>query len=155
MKKILLLIAVLALIITGCGSEELDGKVVLDNSIKTREGSIGKSDKDFLEITDKKPTTIRNDSTEKWRMVKFADNKDTLKHLLSYNKLYMTKDTTIHILTNFTMKTTTSVNDYGDHLIVDVYEYQDGEEHDAKEIGTGLLLAEYKIYKDNGDIIKN
>lgn len=124
-----------------------------ENEEKKREFVIGKCDKDFLEVTNIKPGTIRNDVTEKWRMVKFAEPINTLEYLLSYNDMYMDKNTSVHVLINFTYGTTTLINDFGTYLDVSVFEYQDKEEHDAKKIGTGFLLGEYQIYKDNGDIV--
>lgn len=130
------------------------GRVKLDSSTPKREFTVGKSDKNFLEITDTKPGEVRNDVTGKWRKVRIAESVDINEYLLSYNKLYMTEDSSaVHIIFNFTYKTTTVINDFGSYLSVNVYEYVDKEEHDAKKIGTGLHLGEYKIYKDNGDIV--
>lgn len=37
-------------------------------------------------------------------------------------------------------------------LDVTIYEYVDKEEHDAKKLFSGMLLTEYFVYIDNGDI---
>lgn len=42
----------------------------------------------------------------------------------------------------------------GDYMDVSIYDYVDGEEYDAKQMFTGTLLKEYKVYIDNGDIIE-
>ena len=51
-------------------------------------------------------------------------------------------------------KTSTSIRDIGGILYVSVYEYVDGEEHDAKIMFSGMHLSDYMIYIDNGDIEK-
>lgn len=154
MKKLITIILITVLI-TGCGGKEvLDGSVNIDTSIEKREGTVGKSDKDFTEVTTLKPSTVRNDTTEKWRKVTISKSGDINEYLLSYNKLYMAEDTTVHAIVNFTNKTTTLINDNGDYINVRTHEYRDKEEHDAKKLGSGMLLGEFNIYKDNGDIIK-
>ena len=39
-----------------------------------------------------------------------------------------------------------------DRLDVSVYEYVDKEEHDAKLLFSGMLLKEYHVNKDTGEI---
>lgn len=129
------------------------GEVKLDLSIPEREFTLGKSDKNFLDITNSKPTDIRNDVTESWKMVKISENVDVAEYLISYSDLYFGEDDSVHVLINFNYNTTTVFNDYGSYLSVRVHEYVKREEHDAKKIGRGLQLAEYNIYKDNGDIV--
>lgn len=155
MKKVLSIILVLTLVmLVGCGADEevLNGEVELDLSIEEREGSIGKSDKDFTELTNSKPSEVRNDATKKWRKVTLSKGANMAEYALSYNKLFMDEDTTVHSIINFGNKTTTMINDLGSYLSVRIHEYEDKEEHDAKELGSGMLLKEYNIYKDNGDI---
>ena len=156
MKKILPIILILSLFLTGCGKEEiLDGSVDLDLTIQEREGAIGKSNKDFTELTNSKPSTVRNDVTEKWRKITLSKSIDINEYLLSYNKLYMTDEpSAVHWIINFNHNTTTSISDMGDYLYVTVHEYVDKEEHDAKVLGNGMVIGEFNIYKDNGDIMK-
>lgn len=156
MKKILVLIALLSIFIVGCGgdNEVLNGEVELDLSIAEREGSIGKSDKDFTELTTLKPSEVRNDATGKWRKITLSKGVDIAAYILSYNKLYMDEDTTVHSIINFGNKTTAMINNLGSYISVRVHEYQDKEEHDAKELGGGMFLKEYHVYKDNGDIVE-
>lgn len=155
MKKLLIILLGIILL-TGCGNDKSvkDGSVELDTAIDEREFTIGKSDKDFIEVTDKEPTKVRNDSTEKWKMLKISESVELEPYILSYNKLYMQDDSTApHIIVNFTYKITIMLNDFGSYVSVRVHEYVDKEEHDAKTLGSGLELAEYNIYKDNGDIV--
>ena len=154
MKQIIIIL-IIGVLIIGCGKKEtLNGSVELDLTIQERDGAIGKSDKDFTEVTKLKPSTVRNDVTEKWRKITLSNGIDIAEYALSYNKLYMNDDTTIHWIINFGDNTTTSINDQGTYLDVSIREYVSKEEHDAKALGGGLLLKEYQIYKDNGDIIK-
>jgi len=121
--------------------------------VPAREESIGTSDKDFTELTKSKASKMLNDVTGKWKKSTFAKSVDLNEYLISYNELHM-KGSEVHVIVNFNYSTTTIVNDYGDRLSVRVHEYVKKEEHDAKSVGGGLLLGEYEIYKDNGDIIR-
>lgn len=154
MKKILVLVALLSIFIVGCGGEEaLNGEVELDTSIEEREGSIGKSDKDFLELTTTKPSEVRGDNTGNWRKVTISESVDIEEYIVSYNNLYMEEDQ-VHAIVNFNYNTTTMLNDFGNMVSVRIHEYVDKEEHDASKLGSGMLLKEYEIHKDNGDIIE-
>ena len=154
MKKIVLLIFIISILVTGCGKKEtLNGDVELDLSIAERENAIGKSDKDLTELSERKPSEVRNDTTGKWRKTTLSEPVDITEYALSYNKLFM-EDDEVHFIVNFNYSTTTIINDYGGFLSIRTHEYVDKEEHDAKMLGGGMLLVEYEIYKDNGDITK-
>lgn len=133
-------------------SNETEG-VELDESIPEREFTIGKSDKNVKDLTKSKPSKVRNDVTERWKMIKIAESVDVNEYLLSYANEYFEEDDLVHVIINFNYQTTTMINDFGTYLDVRVHEYVDKEEHDAKKIGSGLLLGNYQIYKDNGDIV--
>ncbi|NBI08234.1 hypothetical protein [Senegalia massiliensis] len=132
------------------------GEVELDLAISEREFTVGKSDKNFLDVEDDlKPNSfVKGDSTGKWRKIIITKSVDINEYLLSYKKLYMPDDIeSVHVIFNFAYNTTTVVRDVGPYLGAEVYEFVEGEPQDAKKIGTGLLLGEYQIYKDNGDIV--
>ncbi|WP_164907532.1 hypothetical protein [Clostridium septicum] len=51
------------------------------------------------------------------------------------------------------MKTTTKVSKLDSNtLSVTVHEYKNKEEHDANKLFGGVVLADYFVYLDNGDI---
>lgn len=159
-KKVLILVSTLLLItfaLMGCGGaseEKSEEEVKLDLSIAEREGAIGKSTKEFTELTKAKPNNVRNDVTKKWRKITIEKSTNITEYLLSYSNLHITDDTTVHIIFNFSTNTTTMINDFGSYLDVRIYEYAEKEEHNAKKIPGGMLLSGYAIYKDNGDIVK-
>lgn len=111
---------------------------------------VGKSNKNYLDITNNKPTDIRNDVTNKWKKSTIAENIEIEKYLLSYKDLYMEEGDT-HFIINFNYNTTTVVNYTGGLLHADIKEYVSKEEHDAKKIGGGMLLKSLIVYPD-GDI---
>ena len=74
------------------------------------------------------------------------------EYALSYYQKYFTDDKEIHGIVNFNSNTTTKISVLGDMLDVTVYEYVDGEEHDADKLFSGMLLKQYFVYLDNGDI---
>ena len=76
----------------------------------------------------------------------------TLYYTLDYYKEYFKSDDEIHAIVNFNYKTTTKISVMGNLLDVSVYEYVDKEEHDAKLLFSGMLLKEYHVNKDTGEI---
>ncbi|GIO18141.1 hypothetical protein J18TS1_12410 [Oceanobacillus oncorhynchi subsp. incaldanensis] len=115
-----------------------------------KENIVGKSDKDASEIISNSSTDVQNDTTGDWKKNVISESADTVEYALSYYDEYMEEDET-HFIVNLNYGTTTTLNHMGGLLYVDVHEYQDGEEHDASEIGAGMLLKSYVIYPD-GDI---
>lgn len=122
------------------------------DDIKNKDNIIGKSDKDFSEASNSKPSEVRNDNTGDWRKVTLAEDIDIEEYAKSYQELHMNEGET-HFIVNFNRQTTTVINEFNSLLYVDIHEYVKKEEHDANEIGSGMLLINYVIYPD-GDIEK-
>lgn len=120
------------------------------DDFKETDKIIGKSDKDFTEVTNAKPRDVRNDKTGKWKVTKIAENIQTEEYARSYADEYM-KDDEVHFIVNFNYNTTTWLKEIGGLLHVEVREYEDKEEHDASKLGNGMVLKGYIIYPD-GDI---
>lgn len=125
--------------------------------VPARKEATGKSDKNCDEYFDGKatPTKMLNDTTGNWKLCRAAGTSDSFEaYALDYYNRYFTKEesTEIHWIVNFTNKTTTSVACRGTFLDVNIYEYVDGEEHDAHKIGDGQLYSSYYVWLDNGDI---
>lgn len=95
---------------------------------------------------------MRNDVTGNWRISTIAESIDIQEYAVSYYNKYFTNDTEIHAIVNFTYNTTTKISIMGNLLDVCIYDYVDGEEHDAKLLFGGTLLKEYFVNIDNGDI---
>lgn len=131
-------------------SDEMDDEEITWDDVKNHDNIIGKSDKDYLEISDLKPSEVRNDVTGNWRKSTISENVDIQEYLLSYEDLYMQEDE-VHFIINFNYNTTTVVNKFNGLLFVDINEYVEKEEHDADTLGNGMLLKSYIIYPD-GDI---
>lgn len=97
---------------------------------------------------------VRNDVTGKWRISVIAENINMEDYALDYYKEYFKSDDEIHGIVNFNYNTTTKISVLGNYIDVSVYEYLDGEEHDAKLLFGGMLLSESLIDKDTGEIQK-
>ncbi len=120
-----------------------------------KENIIGTSNKDFKKISTSKPTKVRNDTTGNWKLSKIATTDDILEYAKSYYDNNFTSDDEIHAIVNFTLNTTTCVSTLFDNIIsVTIHEYVDKEEHDANKLFSGMVLGDYWIYLDNGDIEK-
>lgn len=121
--------------------------------IPHRDGMIGISNKDISMLNSHfSVSSVRNDKTGNWKISSIASNIQFEEYAASYYDRYFTDDKQIHFIVNFTLKTTSVVSCFGDMLDVTVHEYIDGEEHDANILGGGMVLAEYFVYLDNGDI---
>lgn len=97
---------------------------------------------------------VRNDVTGNWRISCIAENIDMSEHALDYYKQYFTDDSEIHFIVNFNYNTTTKIMVSGGNLDVTVQDYVSKEEHDAKVLGSGEVLAEYFVDKNTGEIEK-
>ena len=97
---------------------------------------------------------VRNDVTGKWRYAVCADSgKIIAEYALTYYNKYMS-DGEIHAIINFSDRTTTKLVQAiePEKIALTVYEYVDGEEHDAKLMFSGKVLAYYMVNKNTGEI---
>lgn len=100
------------------------------------------------------PFKARNDVTGRGRISVIAENIQMEEYALNYYKKCFENDDEVHAIVNFNYNTTTSIVKFGPMLDVIVYEYVKGEEHDAKKICSGMLLAEYHVDIETGTIEK-
>lgn len=96
---------------------------------------------------------VRNDVTGKWRKCLIAENVEPKDYALDYYKENFKSDDEIHAIVNFNYKTTTKLSVMDNLLAVTIYEYVDKEEHDAKLLFSGMVLDEYFVDIDSGEII--
>lgn len=94
---------------------------------------------------------VRNDVTGNWRVAVIYTSADIVENALDYYKAYFGSDDEIHFVCNLGLKTTTSIKVLAGQLYVDVYEYVDGEEHDAKTLPGGDLLKSYTVDMTTGE----
>lgn len=121
--------------------------------IAHRNNMYGISDGDIKSI--ESPLSVRdarNDVTGKWRVAAIAENIDITKYALSYYRNYFKDDEEVHAIVNYNFMTTTKITVVGETLDVTIYEYVKKEEHDARLLFSGMILKEYCVYLDNGDI---
>jgi len=118
-----------------------------------REGIYGISNKNINDIDDSfSASDVRNDVTGNWRISTIASNINIVEYALSYYKEKFKNNNEIHGIINLNNNTTTKITVMGEMLDISVYEYTSGEEHDANLLYGGMLLKQYVIYLDNGDI---
>lgn len=132
---------------------EVDREAENSVVVPARENSIGQSNSDISDLIGNTTVLdVHNDVTGNWRYITIAENTDFLEYALSYYATYFEDDNEIHAIVNFTNKTTTKISVLGNMLDVTIYEYVDGEEHDANLMYSGMIYSQYFIYLDNGDI---
>jgi len=144
MKKQIITLACMALIATGCGGGSISTAKTESTPAPTvaSEPTIG----DTLGITFS--DTVRNDKTGNWRLAKYASTTPISDVAQQYYQEYFQSDDEIHAVVNFTLNTTSKVAVIGNEIVVDVFEYVDGEEHDAAELFTGEYLTQYAVSKE-------
>lgn len=98
--------------------------------------------------------TYRNDVTGNWRLSRIAENINIEEYAIDYYNNYFKSDSEIHIIINFSLNTTTRIAVMGNLLDVSIMEYVDKEEHDAALACSGMLLSEYHVNIDTGEIEK-
>lgn len=135
MKKMLILLLLFGLIaFTACGSSgiSVDG---IDDPVS--------------------PHAMNDDDTGSWKVVTIAQSGlGPEDFAAAYYDACFEDDDTVHWIVNFSTNTTTSIARSGDQVFVTCYEYVDGEEHSAKDIGTGQLYGEWMLDPDSGKLEK-
>lgn len=94
--------------------------------------------------------SFRNDTTGKWRKALIATSETIDKYAVDYYREYFKSEDEVHIIYNFTLNTVNSLTVQAGTLFVNVTEYVDGEEHDAKKACGGLSLGMYHINIETG-----
>ncbi|MBR1692308.1 MAG: hypothetical protein IJ711_05980, partial [Lachnospiraceae bacterium] len=95
---------------------------------------------------------VPNDVTGNFRLARVSSSDFITDYAIDYYKAYFKNNEEIHAVVNFTTNTTTRLAVYGNILFVDVYEYVDKEELDAKQLCRGTLLSSYQINIDTREI---
>ena len=116
------------------------------------EDEIKSSNNSPIDEIDFSPNDVRNDCTGNWKISTIAENIDIEKHALDYYKKYFENDNQVHAIVNFNYNTTTKISVMGNLLDVSIHEYVPKEEHDAKALFSGMLLSEYHVNTETGEV---
>ena len=150
MKKIkaLFIIATLTVFFTACSGSSPDKPTIITSET---------TDNPKKELEDSKNLTwfgdVRNDVTGNWRLSEYASSESQETFAVEYYNNYFDSDDEIHALINMTNKTTARISKMmDDTLNVCIYEYIDGEEHDAKKLFGGMKLKEYFVTISTNEI---
>lgn len=127
-------------------------KIQIDKSIPRRNGTIGTSNKIIPEKLS--INNVRNDVTGNWRITTISNSSlsDIENYAFDYYHKYFKSNDEIHAIVNFSTRTTNRLQISGNSILVTIHEYEEDEEHDAKELFKGDVLSMYTVYADNGDI---
>jgi hypothetical protein len=127
--------------------------VTENQEVPHRDGMYGVSDKSISEIDGTfSRNDVRNDVTGNWKVSTIAANVQMVYYAKDYYQRKFYNDEEIHCIVNFNNNTTTKIMYLSGNLYVTVFDYVDGEEHDADTMFTGTVLNDYIVYLDNGDI---
>lgn len=100
--------------------------------------------------------SVINDETGKWKIATLSNAADITEYALGYYQKLFGSDDEIHAIINYATNTTGSISmPQPGMLNVSVYEHVNEEEHDAKCLFSGMLLAEYTINAETGEVQNN
>ena len=97
---------------------------------------------------------IKDDGTGRWRVASTASRTPTMEYVYDYYKNCFESDDEVHFIINFTLGTTTRINNSGGILSVRTTEHVEKEELSAKTLGSGYPLTdEILIYSSTGEVV--
>ncbi len=135
------------------GSEEAEREETKKEETKKEETAIKSGSYDIAGETFQFSDSVMNDVTGKWRLSRIASSILPEDYAVDYYHTLFSSDDEIHAIVNFSLNTTTSISVlYDGMLYVHTHEYVDKEEHDAKSLFGGMLLSEYWINIETGEI---
>ncbi|MBD5143070.1 MAG: hypothetical protein HDT22_05585 [Ruminococcus sp.] len=121
-------------------------------TIPHRENAIGVSDKDIESLNPVFYDKVENDVTGDWKCLVVDANGSMPEYVLSaYNKYG--KKAKVFVIEDTTGKQAIKASISENVLNIEIHQYVNQEEQDAKLMLSGDLLAEYWIYTDNGDVM--
>lgn len=97
--------------------------------------------------------TFRNDVTGNWRKALVSTSSHVEDYALAYYREYFADDAEVHVIYNFGLNTVNCLTVTGNVLCVNITEYVDGEEHDAKKACGGLYYGTFQIDTNTGEIL--
>ena len=99
--------------------------------------------------------SMRNDVTGTWRIATTSTPHPVRDYIEYYYKTYVKPDDMVHVIVNFTLKTTTlirGINAYMPYFEIATYEYTDGDEHDAKQCPGGMSYGSEIVFTDTWEV---
>jgi hypothetical protein len=96
-----------------------------------------------------------NDVTGKWRVTITSTPHPVSDYIEYYYKTYVKPDDTVHVIVNFTLKTTTlirNINAGFPYFEIATYEYVDGDERDAKQCPGGISYGSQIVFTDTWEV---
>lgn len=99
--------------------------------------------------------TFKNDTTGKWRKALVSTNEDIQEYALDYYQEYFKSDDEVHVIYNFSLNTVNCLTVNGDTLFINITDYVDDEEHDAKAACGGTHLGDLQISIESGEVTYN
>lgn len=142
-----LLIILFAIAISGCSDSNKSNEPDTDSTQEDASSEV--SDEYDIIFSG----SVRNDKTGKWKLSRTSTSKDVTEYAVYYYNTYFKSNDEIHAIVNFATNTTNKISLLSDDVLdVCIYEYVDGEEHDASELFGGTLLNEYHITISDGSI---
>lgn len=95
-----------------------------------------------------------NDVTGNWRLSRVASFFNIEEYAVDYYNTYFEDDKEVHVIVNYSLNTTTFIIRPAADLYVTIHDRVENEEFDAKEAGSGMVLAEYSISLEDNTIRK-
>lgn len=98
-------------------------------------------------------STFRNDVTGNWRKALVSTGAEIQDYAVAYYREYFNDSEEVHVVYNFGLNTVNSMTIHGNILSINITDYVDGEEHDAKLACGGTFLGSYQIDVETGEVV--
>lgn len=97
--------------------------------------------------------SVRNDTTDKWKLARVSTSKDIIEYAKEYYDTYFSSDDEIHAIINFHLETTNKLSMLSSDIMdIQVMEHVDKEELDANTLFSGMPLSEYHLTLSTGEV---
>ena len=122
-----------------------------ENTEKTETKEITAGAHDIAGATFYFSKSVNNDVTGKWRISTVNTSMSAEEYAAEYYKELFASNDEIHGIVNFALNTTSRITVLDSKTLdVAIIEYVDGEDHDAKELFSGMTLANYQVNIESG-----
>lgn len=126
-------------------------KTEKENTEKTETKEIAAGAHDIAGSTFYFSKSVINDVTGNWRISTVNTSMSAEEYAAEYYEELFASNDEIHGIVNFALSTTSRITVLDSKTLdVTIMEYVDGEEHDAKELFSGMTLANYQVDIESG-----
>lgn len=151
-KKWWFWLIVVAVVIALASNPDSSGDPATDPA-QDSQGTTESTAPDALDLDVTFSKEFRNDVTGNWRKALVSTGSEIQEYALAYYQEYFAADDEVHVIYNFSLNTVNCLTVTGNILSINITDYVDGEEHDAKIACGGTYLGSFQIDIETGEVL--